>query len=482
MSRSGDHSHLVREVEAPTTPASQVKTYDAIPPSSNRSFLSSVVDLFQQAKTNATSEFDQLYDTFSVSRENVTPQKNSNAKNVNSNRQRVEKRYSQSTPSAKREKHYITSLTPHFERQNIRDSPIRSAKRQAISSARTARHWEESKNETDFHPNRSLTKALEKVAVDDPSILHNTTSYLSTNSNSRTRLDLDELDDELHRVARLDHNLDIVRQQVQALFTTSSMEYNGHESSFVSKKSSYFEPNNAQGEEPSTHETVFSEPHPQAKLIRSSSVIHPEYDIYNRASHRNSNDNEISLMNRSSKLPSLQISPVPLAKPLPTHKTPSKSSPYRRPFRASSPSPHKTQHHPQRLLSKSPKPSTRFSSIADSSYRETGTSTPLRNSKPSAHERTHITNFGHTQLNNAPPPRTLFDELSNAGASFNNAKKTPSQRTTVLKRLDDSEVFSGENSEYFNTPHSKDNHGTNIIPGDEYTFHGQRFRIEEEIS
>lgn len=75
MSRSGDHSHLARELEAPTTPASQVKTYDAIPPSSSRSFLSSVVDLFQQAKTNATNEFDQLYDTFSVPRENATPQK-----------------------------------------------------------------------------------------------------------------------------------------------------------------------------------------------------------------------------------------------------------------------------------------------------------------------------------------------------------------------------------------------------------------------
>jgi hypothetical protein len=121
-----------------------------------------------------------------------------------------------------------------------------------------------------------------------------------------------------------------------------------------------------------------------------------------------------------------------------------------------------------------------FGSIADSSYRETGTSTPLRYSKPSAPERTHITNFGHTQLNNAPP-RTLFDELSNAGASFNNPKKPPSQRTTVLKRLDNSEVFSEENTEYFNTPHSKDNHGANIIPGDEYTFHGQRFRIEEEM-
>jgi hypothetical protein len=129
------------------------------------------------------------------------------------------------------------------------------------------------------------------------------------------------------------------------------MEYNEHESSFVSKKSSYFEPNNAQGEEPSTHETIFSEPYPQAKLIRSSSVIHPEYDIYNRASRRRSNDNEASLVHQSSKLPSLQISPVPLAKPLPTQKTSSKSSPFRRPFRASSPTPHKTQHHPQRLVS-----------------------------------------------------------------------------------------------------------------------------------
>ncbi|CAO3683600.1 unnamed protein product [Umbelopsis ramanniana] len=353
MSRSGDHSHLARELEAPTTPASQVKTYDAIPPSSSRSFLSSVVDLFQQAKTNATNEFDQLYDTFSVPRENATPQKH-----INSSRQRVEKRYPQSTPSAKRDRHYVTSLTPHFERQNIKDSPIQAAKRQAVSSSRSARHWDRSRNETDFHPNRSLTRVLEQAVVDEPSLLHNPTSYISTNSNSRTRLDLDELDDELHRVARLDHNLDIVRQQVQALFTTTTMEYNEHESSFISKKSSYFEANNAQGEEPSTHETIFLEPYPQAKLIRSSSVIHPEHDQYNRSSHRYSNNYEASQVSKSTKLPSLQISPVPLAKALPTQKTPSKSSPFRRPFRASSPSPHKTQHHPQRLLSKSPKPAT----------------------------------------------------------------------------------------------------------------------------
>ena len=73
MSRSGDHSYLAREVEPPSTPSSQIRTNYAIPPSSNRSLLSSVVDLFQQAKTNATNEFDQLYDTFSVSRDNGSP-------------------------------------------------------------------------------------------------------------------------------------------------------------------------------------------------------------------------------------------------------------------------------------------------------------------------------------------------------------------------------------------------------------------------
>lgn len=130
------------------------------------------------------------------------------------------------------------------------------------------------------------------------------------------------------------------------------MEYNQHESSFISKKSSYFEANNDQAEEPSTHETIFSEPYPQTKLIRSSSVIHAEQDQNNRSSHRYSNDYEASQVNKSTKLPSLQISPVPLAKALPTHQTPSKSSPFHRPFRALSPSPHKTQHHPQRLVSK----------------------------------------------------------------------------------------------------------------------------------
>jgi hypothetical protein len=84
----------------------------------------------------------------------------------------------------------------------------------AISSTRSIRHWDRSKNENDFQPNRSLTKALERAATVEPSVLHNATSYISTISNSWTRLDLDELDDELHRVARLDRNLDIVRQQV----------------------------------------------------------------------------------------------------------------------------------------------------------------------------------------------------------------------------------------------------------------------------
>ncbi|KAH8555834.1 hypothetical protein BGW37DRAFT_478750 [Umbelopsis sp. PMI_123] len=539
MSRSADHSHLAREVEPPTTPASQIKTIDAIPPSSSRSFLSSVVDLFQQAKTNATNEFDQLYDTFSVSRENVTPRKN-----ASSNRQRVMKRYSHTTPSAMREKRYVTSLTPHFEQQNINDSPIRKPARQAISSTRSIRHWDRSKNENDFQPNRSLTKALERAATVEPSVLHNATSYISTISNSWTRLDLDELDDELHRVARLDRNLDIVRQQVQALFSPSTMEYNEHESSFVSKKSNYFGGDNVQGDEPSTQETIFSEQYPQMKLIRSSSVADSENNIFNRSSQRYSKDNEPSLVSRTSKLPALQISPVRMAKPPPTQKTPSKPSPFRRPFRTSSPSPHKTQHHPQRMFSKSPKhpsslapdllqeltsiklrptntimspngtvrankhwdeiqqskrnsiggrniydqagtgkssPLRGFGGIADSQRMETDNSTLLGNSQPTAHNRIHITNLGHTQLNSASP-RTLYDELSNAGANFNHTKKAASQRTTVLKRLEDSEIFSEENDDYFNSPRNKDRDMANIISGDEYTFHGQRFRVEQEIS
>jgi hypothetical protein len=122
-----------------------------------------------------------------------------------------------------------------------------------------------------------------------------------------------------------------------------------------------------------------------------------------------------------------------------------------------------------------------FGGIADSQRMETDNSTLLGNSQPTANNRIHITNLGHTQLNSAPP-RTLYDELSNAGANFNHTKKAASQRTTVLKRLEDSEIFSEENDDYFNSPRNKDRDRANIISGDEYTFHGQRFRVEQETS
>lgn len=91
----------------------------------------------------------------------------------------------------------------------------------ALSSSRSAKHWQKDTYQPnvdiDFQPNRSLTKTLEQAAVNESSLSHNLPSFISTSSNSRTRLDLDELDDELHRVARLDRNLDIVRQQVRAI-------------------------------------------------------------------------------------------------------------------------------------------------------------------------------------------------------------------------------------------------------------------------
>jgi len=310
------------------------------------------VDLFHQAKTNATNEFDQLYDSFSVPRDNGTPRKTTSPA-----RQRVEKKYQHSTPSTRREKQYTTSLTPHFERQRLRESPRKTPVRQALSSSRSAKHWQKDTYQPnvdiDFQPNRSLTKTLEQAAVNESSLSHNPPSFISTSSNSRTRLDLDELDDELHRVARLDRNLDIVRQQVQALYTPTAMEYNEQESSFISRKSSFFDTEN-RANEPSTHETIFSEPQPRSKLLWSSSIASPDGNVFNTSDGTTGNK-EASLVSRSSGLPALQISPVPKTRTLPARNTPSKPSAYRSIHQSPS-SPYKSQQHPKRLLSKSPNP------------------------------------------------------------------------------------------------------------------------------
>lgn len=84
MTRSEEKSDHARETVPPSTPKHQVRNYEAIPPSSNRSFLSSVVDLFQQAKTNATSEFDQLYHSFSVPDTSKAPQSRVGIQHCNS--------------------------------------------------------------------------------------------------------------------------------------------------------------------------------------------------------------------------------------------------------------------------------------------------------------------------------------------------------------------------------------------------------------
>jgi hypothetical protein len=95
----------------------------------------------------------------------------------------------------------------------------------------------------------------------------------------------------------------------------------------------------------------------------------------------------------------------------------------------------------------------------------------------------NLTNFGHSQLSSSNIPlRTLHDELSNAGVTLDTSRKAASRRSTILRKLHDSEVFSEENGEYGKHAaiHSR-SPGANIISGDEYTFQGQRFRIEEML-
>jgi hypothetical protein len=71
-------------------------------------------------------------------------------------------------------------------------------------------------DDVEYQPNRSLTKVLEQAAVSQSTLPQSPYSHMSASTQSRTRLDFDELDDELHRVQRLDHNLDIVRKQVRS--------------------------------------------------------------------------------------------------------------------------------------------------------------------------------------------------------------------------------------------------------------------------
>lgn len=110
---------------------------------------------------------------------------------------------------------------------------------------------------------------------------------------------------------------------------------------------------------------------------------------------------------------------------------------------------------------------------------------PTLSYNDSGNESTNVTNFGYPQLSSSSlPQRSLHDELSIAGATFNNSRKAELRRSTILRRLDDSEVFSEENTEQFkhSALPSLQSPRTNIISGDEYTFQGQRFRVEEAIS
>lgn len=126
------------------------------------------------------------------------------------------------------------------------------------------------------------------------------------------------------------------------------MEYNEQESSFISRKSSFFDTEN-RANEPSTHETIFSEPQPRSKLLWSSSIASPDGNVFNTSDGTTGNK-EASLVSRSSGLPALQISPVPKTRTLPARNTPSKPSAYRSIHQSPS-SPYKSQQHPKRLVS-----------------------------------------------------------------------------------------------------------------------------------
>ncbi|KAJ2960564.1 hypothetical protein NQZ79_g4134 [Umbelopsis isabellina] len=547
MTRSEEKSDHARETVPPSTPKHQVRNYEAIPPSSNRSFLSSVVDLFQQAKTNATSEFDQLYHSFSVPDTSKTPQSRSHILGTPS-KQRIEKKYLNSTPRSTRQKRYTTSLTPHFERQRIGESPRGYDTRKGdyltiASTSQATKQWLNDVatpiGEVEYQPNRSLTKVLEQAAVDQSILPHSPYSHMSASTQSRTRLDFDELDDELHRVQRLDRNLDIVRKQVHALYAPGILEYDQNENSFVSRKSSHFD-TNILGDEPTTHETLFTDPPHRSTLMRTSTVIGPDSDKYAKPT-LSTKDNEISFVSRSNELPTLPISPVPRARTLSQKRTPLKSSPFNKSVRNSRPSPYKSQNHPERLSSRqanespalppllqelanirlrptntirSPNGTLRTNKYWDEIHKSNDksdtrldrekehslhnisslkgvslTESPLRmhNHASAAEKKTHITsdsnnltNYRNVQRNSTitTPSRSLHDELLNAGTKLNQFRASQQRRSTILRAIDESEVFSEDTIGVSNSQ-KRHKTGTNIIPGDEYTFQGQRFRIEE---
>ncbi|KAM3584765.1 hypothetical protein VKS41_003569 [Umbelopsis sp. WA50703] len=353
MSRSEEKLNHAREIMPPSTPRHQVRSYEAAPPSSNRSFLSSVVDLFQQAKTNATSEFDQLYHSFSVPESSKSPRSKSHTIGTPS-KQRIEKKYLNSTSRATLQKRHTTSLTPQFQRQRIDESPRGYDTRKAASTSQATKQWLNDVatplDDVEYQPNRSLTKVLEQAAVSQSTLPQSPYSHMSASTQSRTRLDFDELDDELNRVQRLDHNLDIVRKQVHALYTPGVLEYDQHESSFVSRKSSHFDTNILE-DEPTTHDTLFSDKPYRSNLMRTSSVIGQNSDKHEKPT-TSLKDNESSFVSRSNELPVLPISPVPRAQAPSLKRTPLKSSPFSKSVHSSQPSSFKSQNHPERLSSR----------------------------------------------------------------------------------------------------------------------------------
>ncbi|KAG2180870.1 hypothetical protein INT43_008449 [Umbelopsis isabellina] len=516
MTRSEEKLDHVRETLPPSTPKHQVRNYEAIPPSSNRSFLSSVVDLFQQAKTNATSEFDQLYHSFSVPETSKTPYSRSQTLGTPS-KQRIEKKYMNSTPRSTRQKRYTTSLTPHFERQKINESPRGYNTRKVASTSQATKQWlndmSNPNDDIEYQANRSLTKVLEQAAVDQSILPHSPYSHMSSSTQSRTRLDFDELDDELHRVQRLDRNLDIVRKQVHALYTPGILEYDQNENSLVSRKSGPFDTDILE-DEPTTHETLFSDPPQRPILMRTSTVIGPDSAKHAKPAI-SSKDHESSFVSRSNELPTLPISPVPRARTLSQKRTPLNCSPFSRSVRNSRTPSYKSQNHPERL---SPRQANEYPAmppllqeLANIRLRPTNTirspNGTLRTNKywDEIHksndrsdtrldrEKEHslnnvsalkginnLTNFRNVLRDSkiSTPSRSLHDELLNAGTNLNLPRESQHRRSTILRAIDDSEVIS-EDIVGVSNSQKRHNSGTNIIPGDEYTFQGQRFRIEE---
>jgi hypothetical protein len=150
------------------------------------------------------------------------------------------------------------------------------------------------------------------------------------------------------RCTAMTQRFSIPYMQVHALYTPGVLEYDQHESSFVSRKSSHFDTNILE-DEPTTHDTLFSDKPYRSNLMRTSSVIGQNSDKHEKPT-TSLKDNESSFVSRSNELPVLPISPVPRAQAPSLKRTPLKSSPFSKSVHSSQPSSFKSQNHPERLV------------------------------------------------------------------------------------------------------------------------------------